>query len=66
MLARGVDEGKEDDTLNGLRKAAVGPGGTNLMPSTKKLIEANAVEFLRKNKGVLNRFMLPERVPTKD
>ena len=61
MLLRGFDEGKDDETLNTMRKTTIGAGGANLMPSTKKLIEANVLEFLRKNKGLLTRFLLPER-----
>ncbi|GMI01226.1 hypothetical protein TrST_g7007 [Triparma strigata] len=61
MLTRMLEEGKDDETLNSLRINAVGPGGTMLMPSTKKMVEANGIEFLRKNKVVLNRFKLPER-----
>ena len=61
MLTRMLEEGKDDETLNSLRFNAVGPGGTMLMPSTKKMVEANGIEFLRKNKVVLNRFKLPER-----
>jgi NADH dehydrogenase FAD-containing subunit len=61
MIVRGVEEGKDDETLNTTRRNMVGPGGNMLMPSTKKLIEANAIEFLRKNKAVLNRYLLPER-----
>lgn len=61
MLTRGLEEGKDDETLNSLRANAVGAGGTMLMPSTKKMVEANGIEFLRKNKIVLNRFKLPER-----
>ena len=61
MLVRGMEEGKDDETLNTTRRNMVGAGGSMLMPSTKKLIEASGIEFLRKNKGVLNRFLLPER-----
>ena len=61
MLVRGVEEGKDDDTLNTMRKSSVGPGGSMLMPSTKKLIESSTIEFLRKNKALLPRYLLPER-----
>mmetsp|Transcript_12238 Transcript_12238/g.25072 ORF Transcript_12238/g.25072 Transcript_12238/m.25072 type:complete len:1447 (+) Transcript_12238:1-4341(+) len=67
MLVRGMEEeGKDDETLNTTRRNMVGPGGSMLMPSTKKLVEANAIEFLRKNKGVLDRFLLPERTGKKE
>jgi hypothetical protein len=59
MLVRGAEEGKEDDTLVAMRRSAVGPGGSVLMPSTKKLIETNALEFVRKNKALLPRYLLP-------
>jgi len=62
MLLRNFDEGKDNESLVTMRKSAIGAGGCNLMPSTKKLIEANTLEFLRKNKGLLARFLLPERV----
>jgi adenylate kinase len=63
MLERGAEEGKDDETLNTMRKSAVGPGGSMLMPSTKKLIESSTIEFLRKNKALLPRYLLPERTP---
>jgi hypothetical protein len=61
MLERGAEEGKDDETLTTMRKSTIGPGGSMLMPSTKKLIESNCIEFLRKNKGLLPRYLLPDR-----
>ena len=46
--------------IGNVRKQAVGAGGAQLMPSTKKMIETHLIEFLKRNRNVLNRFYLPE------
>lgn len=61
MLLRAVDEGRDDDVISQLRSKMIGEGGAKLMASTKKMVEAGALDFLRKNKVLLPRYLLPER-----
>ena len=57
------DAGKDHETLRQLRAKAIGVGGENLPDKTRKLLEGAVLGYLRKNKGLLPRFLLPENPP---
>mmetsp|Transcript_8082 Transcript_8082/g.13920 ORF Transcript_8082/g.13920 Transcript_8082/m.13920 type:complete len:137 (-) Transcript_8082:25-435(-) len=54
------EEGKDPTVCANLRRMGVGTYGARLPPSTRKFIEMRALDFLRKNRGKLPRFLLPE------
>ncbi|KAK7247912.1 cilia and flagella associated protein [Aureococcus anophagefferens] len=61
MLLAGLDAGKDDETLRQLRAKAVGVGGSNLPKETRQLLETAVLGYLRKNRTLLPRFLLPEK-----
>jgi len=60
MVLNGFEEGKDETILANLRKMGVGVYGTKLLPSTKRFVETRALDFLRKNRNTLPRFLLAE------
>lgn len=48
-----------DEWLSITIRKAVGPGASALPPSTRKTIEARALEWVRRNRGLLPRLALP-------
>lgn len=48
-----------DDWLSLSIRKAVGPGACELPPSTRKTAEARALEWVRRNRGLLPHLALP-------
>lgn len=48
-----------DEWLSIAIRKAVGPGACELPPSTRKTVEARALEWVRRNRGLLPRLALP-------
>ena len=48
-----------DEWLSITTRKAVGPGACELPPSTRKTVEARALEWVRRNRGMLPRLALP-------
>jgi hypothetical protein len=49
----------EDVTVSEHRRSRIGDGGDNLPELTRKTISDIGVDYLQKNKVVLNRFYVP-------
>ncbi|CAM9541824.1 unnamed protein product, partial [Ectocarpus sp. 12 AP-2014] len=58
-LNKGIDDGMNDDWLSLSIRKAVGPGACELPPSTRKTAEARALEWVRRNRGLLPHLALP-------
>eukprot|EP00903_Cladosiphon_okamuranus_P010401 g9839.t1 len=58
-LSKGIDDGMADEWLSLTIRKAVGPGACELPPSTRKTVEARALEWVRRNRGMLPRLALP-------
>ena len=56
---QGIDDGMADEWLSITTRKAVGPGACELPPSTRKTVEARALEWVRRNRGMLPRLALP-------
>lgn len=48
-----------DEWLSITTRKAVGPGANKLPPSTRKTVEARALEWVRRNRGLLPKLALP-------
>ena len=64
-LSAELEAGKDHETIRQLRAKAVGVGGANLPDKTRKLLEGAVLGYLRKNKGLLPRFLLPDPTAAK-
>jgi len=58
--ADGAD-GEADFTCFDAMKTRIGPGGSELMESTKKMIEVMVVEYIKRNRYTLPKYALPEK-----
>ncbi|CAM9574282.1 unnamed protein product [Scytosiphon promiscuus] len=58
-LNKGIDDGMADEWLSIAIRKAIGPGASELPPSTRKTVEARALEWVRRNRGLLPRLALP-------
>eukprot|EP00752_Nemacystus_decipiens_P015636 g13953.t1 len=58
-LNKGIDDDMADEWLSLTMRKAVGPGACELPPSTRKTVEARALEWVRRNRGMLPRLALP-------
>ena len=56
---QGINEGKADEWLALTTRNAIGPGARELPPSTRKTVEGRALEWVRRNRGMLPRLALP-------
>lgn len=56
---QGINEGKADEWLALTTRNVVGPGARELPPSTRKTVEGRALEWVRRNRGMLPRLALP-------
>ena len=61
-----IDASTENEKLNEEWNACIGPGGSNLESSTRRIVEHSTVDYLRSNKVMLNRFALPQAKAKKD
>lgn len=60
VVRQGINEGMADEWLSLTTRKAVGKGGSELPPSTRKIVEARALEWVRHNRGMLPRLALPQ------
>ena len=56
---QGINEGKADEWLAIATRNMVGPGARELPPATRKTVEGRALEWVRRNRGMLPRLALP-------
>lgn len=56
---QGIDDGMADEWLSLTMRKAIGPGACELPPSTRKTVEARALEWARRNRGMLPRLAMP-------
>lgn len=58
-IHQGIDDGMADEWLSITTRKAIGPGANKLPPSTRKTVEARALEWVRRNRGLLPKLALP-------
>jgi hypothetical protein len=58
-VKKALEAGESDAEICLKRRQAIGKAGDALAPSTKKMIETNVIEYLKKNRNVLRMYYMP-------